>query len=157
MYLILYQFGFILGIALEDVVAAILSNTFLYYFISAIFDDLDLFVFTLYHQYNINIKKECLRLKFIYLLASLERARLLSSGTCSQGRRRRDMQLYRINLQRGRWGSSNLSLWIRVGHLLVAFLSYRMGVSAVVRSSCIIIQRWPYRSCIIHHQQYGGA
>ena len=57
MYLILHQFGFMLGIALNDIVASILSNTFLYYFISAILDDLDLFVFTLYHQYNINIKK----------------------------------------------------------------------------------------------------
>ena len=138
MYLILHQFCFMLVIALNDVVASILSYTFLYYFISAVLDDLDLFVFTLYHQYNINIKQECLRLRFIYLLASSAPARPPSSGSCWQGRKRRDMLWYRISLQRGRWASNSRSSWIRVEPRLVASWNCLMDVSAAALSRSII-------------------
>lgn len=157
MYLILHQFCLMLGIALNDIVASILSNAFLYYFISAILDDLDLFVFTLYHQYNINIKQECLRPRFIYLSASLapERPRLF--GSFWRARKRRDMQWFKINSRRGRWGSSSHLLWIRAVRHSVASWNCRTGASAAALSRSILIQRRPYRRCIVHHQQYGSA
>jgi hypothetical protein len=141
MYLILHQFSLILTIALHNIVTPILTNTFLYYFISTVLDHLHLLVFTLYHQYNINIKSECLQPRFIYYLGSLAQAKLHSSGNYLQGRKKRDMLSFRINLQREKWVSNNLLLWIRAELHSVASLNYPMDVSAAAQSNPSITQR----------------